>query len=347
MGECVYWLIKELKFNLEWGVFIVGYFDIDEVMVGKYVGEVEVLGMVDKILVILRMYIVEEVIFVLLCSMMNDVVMIVIVCEEEGVQFLVMGDLYDFNVFRILFIFLGLILVFWFELVVYDIGKLVIKCFFDIVFIVLVMLIIVFVMVFIVIVIKLDDGGLVFFIQEWVGFYKCCFLMVKFCIMCIDVEQKLKELEYLNEVDGLIFKMKCDFRVIWVGVFFCKISLDEIFQLLNVLWGYMSLIGLWLMLMWDVDLFDWGIQCKRFSVKLGLICIWQIFGCSDLLFEKWLELDLEYIDNWLFWLDIKIFVLMVFVVLKGSGVVQFMFICLVIEWIICRLQQYRYIINYW
>lgn len=320
-GERAHRLTKELKSNLEWGVSIVGYLDTDEAMVGKHVGEVEVLGTVDKISAILRTHIVEEVILALPRSMMNDVAMIATACEEEGVQFLVMGDLYDLNASRISLTSLGSIPVLRFEPVAHDTGKLVTKRLFDIVLTVLAMPIIAPVMAFIAIAIKLDDGGPVFFIQERVGFHKRRFPMVKFRTMCIDAEQKLKELEHLNEADGPIFKMKRDPRVTRVGAFLRKTSLDEIPQLLNVLRGHMSLIGPRPMSMRDVDLFDRGIQRKRFSVKPGLTCIWQISGRSDLPFEKWLELDLEYIDNWSLWLDIKILVLTVPAVLKGSGAV--------------------------
>lgn len=71
----------------------------------------------------------------------------------------------------------------------------------------------------------------------------------------------------------------------------------------------------------DVELFDSGIQRKRFSVKPGLTCIWQISGRSNLPFEKWLELDLKYIDEWSLWLDLKILLLTLPVVLRGSGAV--------------------------
>ena len=83
----------------------------------------------------------------------------------------------------------------------------------------------------------------------------------------------------------------------------------------------MSLVGPRPMSMRDVNLFDKGIQRKRFSVRPGLTCIWQISGRSNLPFEKWLELDLQYIDHWSLGLDIKILLKTIPEVLKGSGAV--------------------------
>ena len=116
----------------------------------------------------------------------------------------------------------------------------------------------------------------------------------------------MKEIEHLNEAEGPIFKMTNDPRVTRVGHYLRKTSLDELPQLFNVIMGHMSLVGPRPMSIRDVDLFDKGIERKRFSVKPGLTCIWQISGRSNLPFEKWLELDLEYIENWTLWLDIKI-----------------------------------------
>jgi lipopolysaccharide/colanic/teichoic acid biosynthesis glycosyltransferase len=81
----------------------------------------------------------------------------------------------------------------------------------------------------------------------------------------------------------------------------------------------MSLVGPRPMSIRDVDLFDHGVQRKRFSVQPGLTCIWQISGRSNLPFEKWLELDLEYIENWNFWLDLKILLKTLPAVVKSSG----------------------------
>ena len=175
--------------------------------------------------------------------------------------------------------------------------------------------------IIIAIAIKLDSPGPAFFVQRRVGLRKYKFPMYKFRSMHVDAEDKITEIEHLNEADGPIFKISEDPRITKIGGFLRKTSLDELPQLINVLKGEMSLVGPRPMSERDVNLFDRGIQRKRFSVQPGITCIWQISGRSNLPFEKWLQLDLEYIENWSFWLDVKILIKTVPAVLKNKGAV--------------------------
>ena len=129
------------------------------------------------------------------------------------------------------------------------------------------------------------------------------------------------EVEHLNEADGPNFKIQDDPRITSLGRFLRKTSLDELPQLLNVIKGDMSLVGPRPMSLRDVGLFDRGQQRRRFSVRPGITCLWQISGRSDLSFEDWLKLDLQYIDTWTFWKDIKILLKTIPVVVRGSGAV--------------------------
>ena len=174
-------------------------------------------------------------------------------------------------------------------------------------------------MAFIALAVKLDSPGPVLFVQQRVGLRKHLFPMFKFRSMQVDAEEQLKEIEHLNEAEGPIFKMSDDPRVTRVGRFIRKTSIDELPQLFNVLRGEMSLVGPRPMSIRDVDLFDKGIQRKRFSVKPGITCLWQISGRSDLPFHKWLELDLEYIENWSFGLDLRILLKTLPAVMRTTG----------------------------
>ena len=133
--------------------------------------------------------------------------------------------------------------------------------------------------------IKLDDGGPVLFVQERVGLKKRRFPLYKFRTMHVNAEAMLKDIEHLNEAEGPNFKIANDPRITRMGRFLRHTSLDELPQLFNVLHGEMSLVGPRPMSIRDVNLFDKGIQRKRFSVKPGITCIWQISGRSQLSFQ--------------------------------------------------------------
>jgi exopolysaccharide biosynthesis polyprenyl glycosylphosphotransferase len=155
--------------------------------------------------------------------------------------------------------------------------------------------------------IKLDSAGPVFFIQERVGFSKRRFRMIKFRTMAIDAEARMKEIEHLNEKQGTpIFKIKNDPRITRVGRWLRKTSIDELPQLINVLVGDMSVVGPRPLSVRDAMRMEEAWQKRRFSVKPGLTCLWQVSGRSNLSFEQWMQLDLDYIDHWSLGLDLQI-----------------------------------------
>ncbi len=172
------------------------------------------------------------------------------------------------------------------------------------------------------ILIKLTSPGPVFFVQKRVGFNKRVFSIYKFRTMVMDAEQKLQDIEHLNEVTGPVFKIKNDPRLTSVGKFLRKTSIDELPQFFNVLSGDMSLVGPRPLQLRDYELFteageDW--QRCRFSVRPGITCLWQVNGRSSLPFHKWMELDLQYVRNWSLWLDMQILAKTIPAVLRGSG----------------------------
>ncbi len=168
-------------------------------------------------------------------------------------------------------------------------------------------------------IIKLEDGGPVFFAQERCGLYGRRFKMYKFRSMVIDAEKRLAELQAANEMQGPVFKMKRDPRITRIGAFIRKYSIDEFPQFYNVLTGEMSMVGPRPPIPSEVARYErW--QMRRLSMRPGLTCIWQVTGRNNIVdFDTWMKLDLEYIDNWSLFLDLKLIAMTVPVVVTGSG----------------------------
>ena len=167
--------------------------------------------------------------------------------------------------------------------------------------------------------VRLSGPGPIIFVQERYGLRRRRFPMYKFRTMVPDAERRLAELEALNEADGHAFKMRDDPRVTRVGRILRRTSLDELPQLVNVLKGDMALVGPRPMSMRDVSRFDEIRLVRRFSVRPGLTCLWQVSGRSDTTFDEWMDLDLRYIDQWSLSLDFRILLQTVPAVLKGRG----------------------------
>jgi exopolysaccharide biosynthesis polyprenyl glycosylphosphotransferase len=167
--------------------------------------------------------------------------------------------------------------------------------------------------------IKLTSPGPVFFQQERVGLNKRRFLICKFRTMVTNAEQMMSHLEVLNEVPGPVFKIKDDPRITGIGKWLRRTSIDELPQLLNVLKGDMSLVGPRPLPVRDYQGFNEDWQRRRFSVRPGITCLWQVQGRSSIAFEQWMQLDIQYLDEWSLWLDLKILARTIPAVVKGSG----------------------------
>lgn len=167
--------------------------------------------------------------------------------------------------------------------------------------------------------IRLTMGSPILFRQARVGFGRRVFTCFKFRTMGIDAESRMRDLEALNEADGPVFKIRNDPRVTPVGAFLRRMSLDELPQLFNVVRGDMSLVGPRPLPLRDVKRFDRKSLNRRFSVWPGITCTWQVSGRSEMNFQEWIALDLEYVDTWSFSNDMRILARTVGAVFRGRG----------------------------
>jgi exopolysaccharide biosynthesis polyprenyl glycosylphosphotransferase len=167
--------------------------------------------------------------------------------------------------------------------------------------------------------VKLTSPGPVLFSQERFGLNRRRFMMLKFRTMVADAEQLQGALEERNEAAGPVFKIAADPRITSIGRFLRRTSIDELPQLFNILRGDMAIVGPRPLPVRDVRRFTRASDMRRFSVRPGLTCLWQISGRSTLSFDEWINLDLRYIDGWSLALDFLILVRTVPAVLRGTG----------------------------
>lgn len=160
--------------------------------------------------------------------------------------------------------------------------------------------------------IKIDSNGPILFKQDRVGKDEQIFSMYKFRSMVVNAEELKKNLEKENEMSGPMFKIKKDPRVTRVGRFIRKTSIDELPQLINVLKGNMSLVGPRPSLPKEVEAFEPWMK-ERLTVLPGLTCIWQVSGRNNIPFKEWMELDIKYVRERSYFLDLKLIFKTIFV----------------------------------
>jgi exopolysaccharide biosynthesis polyprenyl glycosylphosphotransferase len=314
---------QKLQARPELGYRVIGFADADWAGAAVRPGQDgDVVCDLNRFADFIRSSIVDEVIIALPIRSLHSVAArIASLCEEQGIVVRFLGDIFDLKLARsqaeeyegecVISLYTG----------TSDGWPLVIKRTFDFVAALVLLVILSPLFVIVALLIYATSPGSPFFVQQRVGLNKRRFPMIKFRTMVTNAEAKMAELEAMNEVSGPVFKIKNDPRVTSVGRFLRKTSIDELPQLFNVLRGDMSLVGPRPLPVRDYQGFDQDWQRRRFSVRPGMTCLWQIGGRSDVSFNQWMQLDLQYIDKWSLWLDLKILLLTIPAVLKGSGAV--------------------------
>jgi exopolysaccharide biosynthesis polyprenyl glycosylphosphotransferase len=240
-------------------------------------------------------------------------------CEEEGVIVRVRAELFDLRTAKAYADELEGLPVLTFRSGPQEDWRLMAKRLIDIVSSSLLLLALAPLFIIVAALIKWNSPGPVFFAQERIGFNKRRFEMLKFRTMVNGAERQQDALEDLNEAEGPVFKIRNDPRVTPMGKFLRRFSIDELPQLINVLKGDMSLVGPRPLPIRDVERIDSASHKRRFSIKPGLTCLWQVNGRSNIGFEDWVRMDLEYIDQWSLALDVMILLKTIPAVFRGPG----------------------------
>lgn len=314
---------REIETMPELGYNIIGFVDDDwsynnEFKLTKY----NLIARLSNFPAFLRDNVVDEVAICLpMKSFYQENARIVSICEEQGIIVRFLTDLFNLKRDRFLLDKLEeekIISVYYGKINGWQYS---LKRVMDVLLSLILIVILSPVFMVVALLIKITSPGPVFFVQERLGVNKRRFRLYKFRTMIPDAEKKQAELEYLNEMDGAAFKIRNDPRITPIGRFFRKMSIDELPQLFNVLKGDMSLVGPRPHSVRDYEEFDQDWHRRRFSIRPGITCLWQVTGRNDVSFSKWMELDMEYIDNWSLGLDLKILVKTIPAVLRGSGAV--------------------------
>jgi exopolysaccharide biosynthesis polyprenyl glycosylphosphotransferase len=305
--------------NYSWGLDIIGFLDPSAANVGQEIFGKKILGSFEDITTVLHAHQLDEVIFTVSTKRMAEIRNALEACEREGVPVLIVSD------------FLGKIAKTFRADIIYGLPiigiryatdpgpSLFVKRLMDIFISLLLLLIFSPVFLIIAIAIKVTSPGPVLYKLNVMGFNRKTFNIWKFRTMLVGAEKMKEQLIALNEIEGPVFKMKNDPRVTPLGRYLRKYSLDELPQLWSVLKGDLSLVGPRAPGPHEVERFEsW--QRRKLSIKPGLSCLWQINGRSEITrFDDWVKMDLEYIDNWSLWLDIKILWKTIPVVISGKG----------------------------
>jgi exopolysaccharide biosynthesis polyprenyl glycosylphosphotransferase len=297
----------QINLRQDLGYRLIGYLDNDASFAGQNIEGTPWIGTIEELPRIITTEVIDEVAIALpIKSQYSQIEAVVMLLEEQGITTHLLSDLFPQKLARSQSTDLdGLPLVSLHSAPLFS-WHTEAKRIFDFLAAALLLLITGPALVLVALIIKLESKGPIFFVQERVGLNKRRFRMLKFRTMQRDAEARMDEIEHLNEKTGPIFKIRHDPRVTSVGRWLRRTSIDELPQLVNVLLGDMSIVGPRPLSVRDATRMELAWQKRRFSVKPGLTCLWQVSGRSNLSFDQWMQLDLEYIDRWSLGLDATI-----------------------------------------
>ncbi len=303
----------------EWGLQIIGLVDEDPTKFKQIIKGYTVIGTFLDIPKILHTTVIDEVVFIVPRSWLGRIEEIIRFIELEGVKVSVAVDIFEMRFAKARQTDLTGFPLITFESTPDKIWQLFVKRIFDILVSGISLILISPLSLVLTLVIKKTSRGPAFFRQMRTGLNGRTFTLYKFRTMVDDAEQQLGSLMAQNEMQGPAFKMENDPRLTSLGKILRKLSLDELPQLWNVFKGEMSLVGPRPPIPYEVGHYDsW--QRRRLRMRPGITCLWQISGRNKITdFNDWAKLDLKYIDNWSLWLDAKILLKTIPVVLLGIG----------------------------
>lgn len=310
--------INKVRQNPDWGLKIIGVINDDEQRKIKEVSGVKVIGTLHDLQVIFHQMPVDQVVFVLPRSRLNQIQEALHLCEVEGKETSVAIDLYDMKIARSVITEIDGIPLLSYNTVRINEWQLLVKRAMDIIISSAAIFLLSPLFLATAVAIKLTSPGPVFFRQERLGLHGRKFKLLKFRTMRIDADKHLSQVNSLQEMTTPQFKNKKLQYITPLGRILRKFSLDELPQFFNVLAGDMSIVGPRPTVPCEVEKYEiW--QRRRFSMKPGITCLWQISGRNEIDHNGWMKLDLEYIDNFSLWLDVNIIFKTIPAVLFGKG----------------------------
>ncbi len=310
--------IKKVNSHPEWGIRIIGAIDDEPERKIISFKDIRIIGSMDDLPQILHKQVVDEVVFIVPRARLNYIENAIYSCEIEGIKVNIVVDLFDLKIARAYPTEIDGIPLLTLETSIATEWELFIKRSIDVILSTIAIILLSPLFFVVAILIKLTSPGPLLFKQKRIGLNGRKFILYKFRTMYEGAQKKLANVNVFKEMDNPAFRKKKIQYITPIGKILRKFSVDELPQLFNVFIGHMSLIGPRPSVPEEVKQYEpW--QRRRLSMRPGLTCLWQISGRNKLDFEEWMKLDLKYLDNWSLWLDFKILIRTIPMVMLGIG----------------------------